>query len=111
MRREAKLEAFRESYPPQLPAGGAAQPGKTATPAEFPLDQPWFREALQPGGLCARLLQDLYIAEVLLSLDASQDAGGYFRSVMRFHFGRDRHRAAQRGRRAFSDPAARRQVR
>ncbi len=77
-----KLEAFRKAYPPQFPSGHTAHGQKSATPLEFPLDQPWFRDAMQPGGLCARVLQDLYIAEVLLSLDASQDAGEYFRSVV-----------------------------
>jgi len=79
---QAKLDQFRHSYPPQLPTG---PPAKGATPANgsgFPFDQPWFRDAMQPGGLCARLLQDLYIAEVLLSLDASEDARAYFRAVV-----------------------------
>lgn len=60
-----------------------AQNGQTiADGSEFPLDQPWLRDALQPGGVSARLLQDLYLAEVLLSLDASADARDYFRSMI-----------------------------
>jgi hypothetical protein len=77
-----RLEVFRRTYPPQFPSGRAPL-GETGAPStEFPLDQPWFREAMQPGGLCAHLLQDLYIAEVLLSLDASEDAIAYFHSVV-----------------------------
>ena len=77
----ATLESFRKTYPPQLPSAGQRNAEKTANAIEFPFDQPWFRDLVQPGGLCARLLQDLYIAEVLLSLDASEDASDYFRSI------------------------------
>ncbi|HZW34757.1 MAG TPA: hypothetical protein VFF52_28800, partial [Isosphaeraceae bacterium] len=77
-----RLEAFRKSYPPPLPSGRAPHGETTAAGSEFPLDQPWFREAMQPGGLCVRLLQDLYLAEVLLSLDAGEDARDYFGSVV-----------------------------
>ena len=76
-----RLDSFRKTYPPQLPSAGQRNAEKTANPIEFPFDQPWFRDLMQPGGLCARLLQDLYIAEVLLSLDATEDASDYFRSV------------------------------
>jgi WD40-like Beta Propeller Repeat len=75
------LESFRNTYPPQLPPARANNGTSIADGLEFPLDQPWFRDAMQPGGLCARLLQDLYIAEVFLSLDASGDASEYFGSV------------------------------
>jgi hypothetical protein len=75
------LESFRRAYPPALPSERARQGEKAAAVLEFPLDQPWFRDAMQQGGLVARLLQDLYIAEVLLSLDASADARDYFRSI------------------------------
>jgi WD40-like Beta Propeller Repeat len=75
------IESFRKAYPPALPSGRAREGEKTAEALEFPLDQPWFRDAMQPGGLVARLLQDLYIAEVLLSLDASADASDYFRAI------------------------------
>ena len=37
---------------------------------------------MQPGEIGPRLLQDLYIAQVLLSLDASDQAREYFRSVL-----------------------------
>ena len=77
----ARLESFRKTYPPQLPSAGPPNAEKTANAFEFPFGQPWFRDLMQPGGLCARLLQDLYIAEVLLSLDATEDAGDYFRSI------------------------------
>jgi hypothetical protein len=78
----AKLESFRKAYPPPLPASSPNGTEQSASPAEFPFDQPWFRDLIRPGGLCARLLQDLYIAEVFLSLDASGDASDYFRSVI-----------------------------
>jgi len=79
---KAKLDQFRQSYPPLLPKGPPANGTTNANGSGFPLDQPWFRDAMQPGGLSARLLQDLYIAEVLLSLDASEDAQAYFRAVV-----------------------------
>jgi dipeptidyl aminopeptidase/acylaminoacyl peptidase len=81
---EAKtaIESFRKAYPPVFPSGRAPEGKKAAEVLEFPLDQPWFRDAMQPGGLVARLLQDLYIAEVLPSLDASADASDYFRSII-----------------------------
>jgi hypothetical protein len=79
---QAKLESFRKAYPPPLPTSPPNPAEKTASPVEFPFDQPWLRDVMQPSGLCARLLQDLYIAEVFLSLDASGDAGDYFRSVI-----------------------------
>ena len=77
-----RLESFRKTYPPPLPSGRAPNGETSAASLGFPLDQPWFREAMQPGGLCTRLLQDLYIAEVMLSLDASDDARAYFRSLV-----------------------------
>jgi WD40 repeat protein len=76
-----RLESFRKTYPPQLPPMRPQNGEKQATAIEFPFDQSWFRELMEPDGLCARLLQDLYIAEVLLSLDASADARDYFGSV------------------------------
>ncbi len=78
----AKLDQFRQSYPPQLPKGSPANGATTPDSFGFPFDQPWFRDAMQPGGFSARLLQDLYIAEVLLSLDASEDARAFFRTVV-----------------------------
>ncbi len=77
----ARLESFRQAYPPRLPAGGMSQGQGIADGFGFPLDQPWFREAMQPGGISPRLLQDLYIAQVLLSLDASDLARESFRSI------------------------------
>ncbi len=77
-----KLASFRETYPPRQPAGLAADGKTTANGSQFPLDQPWFRDLIRPDGLGVRLLQDLYIAQVLLSLNASEDARYYFRSVI-----------------------------
>ena len=57
------------------------------TPSNSLSTSPGFEMLMQPGGLCARLLQDLYIAEVLLSLDASEDASDYFRSVIAARLG------------------------
>lgn len=78
----AKLESFRKAYPPPLPAAGSQNSAPGSPPAQFPADQLWFRDLLKSGGLCARLLQDLYIAEVLLSIDASEDASGYFHAII-----------------------------
>lgn len=76
----AQLERFRRSYPPRPPA--TPQDGSNAARPGFPLDQPWFQEALKPDGLFARLLQDLYIAEVLLSVDAAEDGRRFFRAIV-----------------------------
>jgi hypothetical protein len=78
----AKLEAFRKAYPPPLPAAGAQNAAQNGPPAQFPADQPWFHDLMKPGDLCARMLQDLYIAEVFLSIDASDDANAFFQSVI-----------------------------
>ena len=77
-----KLAWFRATYPPREPSGIAANNKLTADGSQFPLDQPWFRDVMRPEGLGVRLLQDLYIAQVLLSLDATGDARDYFRSIV-----------------------------
>ncbi len=77
-----KLASFREAYPPRPPSGLAANGKTTADGLQFPLDQTWFRDLMRPDGLGVRLLQDLYIVQVLLSLDTSGDARDYFRSVV-----------------------------
>jgi hypothetical protein len=42
----------------------------------------WLQELLDPKGLWAPLLRDLYIAEVFLSLDAAADAEAFFRQSL-----------------------------
>ena len=79
---QAQLDQFRHDYPPQLPPASTPVGAQSANGAGFPFDQPWFREALRPGSICSRLLQDLYIAEVLLGVDASEDARDYFQSII-----------------------------
>jgi dipeptidyl aminopeptidase/acylaminoacyl peptidase len=75
------LSSFRDTYPPELPSQRANNGDERVDSAPFPLDQPWVQDLLKRGGLGARLLQDLYIAEVLLSLDASENARDYFQVV------------------------------
>lgn len=75
----ARLAEFRRTYPPRL-IGESSSEGLITD--NFPLDQPWLRDALEPGGLCVRLLQDLYIAEVYVSLDAAEDGRAYFRAIV-----------------------------
>jgi hypothetical protein len=78
----AKLDQFRQAYPGDIPAqptGNAANPSNAPG---SPQDQTWLSEVLGRGRLGGRLLQDLYIAEVLLSLDADEDARAYFGNMV-----------------------------
>jgi hypothetical protein len=78
----AKLDQFRQAYPPGPPARPAGDGPNPAAGSGSPIDQPWLNELLGKGSFGARLIQDLYIAEVLLSLDAHEDAGAYFRTII-----------------------------
>jgi hypothetical protein len=70
-----RLAAFRDRFPPdasQLSTGGvnsgvAAQGGTPTVDAQL-------RELFAHGGLTASLMQDLYMAEVCLSVDAPEEA-------------------------------------
>jgi hypothetical protein len=77
-----RLDQFRQSYPPWLPAQRPAKGATAPNDPDLPPEEPWVREVLGRDRLCARLLQDLYIAEVLLSLDSDLDARDYFRTVL-----------------------------
>ncbi len=77
----ARLAEFRQAYPPPLPPAGP-QPSSAGAAGGLPSDETWFRDLLSPGGLSHRVLQDLYIAEVMLSLDAAEDAKHDFRATM-----------------------------
>jgi hypothetical protein len=78
----AKLDQFRQSYPPPLPAAPDPGAAASADSAGVALNDSWFREALAPGGITHRLFQDLYIAEVLLSIDAVEDARSDFQDLL-----------------------------
>jgi hypothetical protein len=78
----AKLDQFRQNYPPALPAAPAPGAGTSADISGVALGDAWFRDALAPGGLSQRLLQDLYIAEVLLSIDALEEARSEFQELV-----------------------------
>ena len=78
----ARLESFRKAFPPRPPSGHGPEGSFFGNGFDLVLDQPGFRESMQPGEIGPRLIQDLYIAQVLLSLDASDHAREYFRSVL-----------------------------
>jgi hypothetical protein len=72
----AKLDQFRRRFLP-----------KSSEPADQPAiegNTPGNRreELFAPGSVIGALLQDLYIAEVFLSLDASQDGEDFFRTAL-----------------------------
>jgi Tol biopolymer transport system component len=67
----AKLDQFRKCFLPRL-----AEPAKGQT-----LEQR-LQEMLNPSTLVGSLLQDLYVAEVFLSLDAPQDGEAFFRTAL-----------------------------
>src|SRR6202034_1596176 len=78
----AQLESFRRAFPPRPPSGRGPDGPSIGIGLGALLDQPEVRAAMQPGEDAPRLLQDLYIAQVLLSLDASDRAREFFRSVL-----------------------------
>lgn len=80
---QVKLEQFRRHFLPRFrqPANGPAQPGAQIIGAKTP--EQHLQELLAPGQLVASLLQDLYIAEVFLSMDAPADAEAFFQRTFR----------------------------
>jgi hypothetical protein len=78
----ARLDQFRRLFLPRFaqPARGQAPPA-AATLHGTALEQ-HLKELLDPGNLVAPLLQDLYAAEVFLSLDAAQDGETFFRTAL-----------------------------
>jgi hypothetical protein len=78
----AKLEQFRRLFLPrfvepaqgQAPASGVTVDGKS-------LEQR-LQELLDPSTFAGSLLQDLYVAEVFLSLDAADDGEAFFRTAL-----------------------------
>jgi WD40-like Beta Propeller Repeat len=64
----AKLEQFRQRFLP-----------KVVEPANGPGMERQLRDLFAPGTFIASLLQDMYAAEVYLSLDAAVDGEAYFR--------------------------------
>jgi hypothetical protein len=79
---QAKLDHFRRHFLPRFAraAGGEAAPNTVMVDGKT-LEQ-HLQELLDPGNLVAPLLQDLYAAEVFLSLDAAQDAEAFFRTTL-----------------------------
>jgi hypothetical protein len=68
----ARLDQFLAAYPPRF---APLPKGQEAGDAERSL-----RERLSEGGLSFHLLQDFYLAEMFLSLDAAEDGAAFFRS-------------------------------
>jgi hypothetical protein len=79
---QAKLDQFRRLFLPRFaePARGQAPPAVVTVDGKT-LEQ-HLQELLDPGNLVAPLLQDLYAAEVFLSLDAAQDGEAFFRTAL-----------------------------
>jgi hypothetical protein len=73
----AKLEQFRRVF---LPRFADAARGQAAAAANSPEIQ--LQELLDPNRLLGALVQDLYVAEVFLSLDAAADAEVFFRAAL-----------------------------
>jgi hypothetical protein len=78
----AKLDQFRRLFLPQLagPANGQAPPA--AVIGNDPSPEHRLQELLSGGNFPGSLLQDLYAAEVLLSLDAARDGEAFFRTAL-----------------------------
>jgi len=78
----SKLAWFRRNYPPRL-SEELMKSSEPANPQDSLVRQlTALQNELKPEGLVSRLLQDLYIAQVLLSLDAAEDAHALFRTVL-----------------------------
>src|SRR5262249_14108719 len=76
----AKLEQFRRLFLPRFaePADGPAPAG----PVEGKTLERHLQDLLAPNSLIGALLQDLYGAEVFLSLDAAADGEAFFRTAL-----------------------------
>jgi len=94
-RRREKLAQFERAFWPQLPEvtgpyvpgffGGAAASAllKDAQKANGPTAAEIVRLLADPKTPQGALLQDLYVAEVFLSLDAAEDGEAYFRDALK----------------------------
>jgi hypothetical protein len=78
----AKLDQFRRLFLPQFvePANGQAPP--TPGTGDGKTLERHLQDLLAPDSLISSLLQDLYAAEVFLSLDAAQDGEAFFRTAL-----------------------------
>jgi tetratricopeptide (TPR) repeat protein len=72
----AKLDQFRRVFLPELVGPAAGRALVAATPENR------LQELLGPGQFLGALVQDLYVAEVFLSLDAAPDAETFFRQAL-----------------------------
>jgi Tol biopolymer transport system component len=75
---QVKLEQFQKEF---LPSSGKKDRPAGQENADQAFDT-WFRELLDSNALFAPLLQDLYVAEVFLSLDAAPDGEAFFRDSL-----------------------------
>jgi dipeptidyl aminopeptidase/acylaminoacyl peptidase len=73
---KAKLAQFERDFLPKPP------PAKDAKP-DVPTAEDWIRALTDPKSPHGRLLQDLYVAEVFLSLDDAEGGEAYFRDVLK----------------------------
>jgi hypothetical protein len=78
----AKLDQFRRLFIPKFvePKDGQAAPAAAAVNGKT-LER-HLEDMLDPSTFVGALLQDLYVAEVFLSLDAAQDGEGFFRTTL-----------------------------
>src|SRR5207244_7809846 len=71
-----KLDQFRRLFLPKFEAAQGLPPQTNMTPERQ------LQELLDPNNLIGMLLQDLYMAEVFLNVDAAQDAEAFFRAAL-----------------------------
>jgi len=77
----AKLDQFHRLFLPRIAEAAAGQaPAGTVIVEDKTLER-HLQDLLDPSKLVGRLLQDLYVAEVFLSLDAAEDAEAFFRTA------------------------------
>src|SRR5262249_54211950 len=77
----AKLVQFRQLFLPRFPAPANGQAPSAALTTDGKTLEQQLQELLDPGNLVGALLQDLYVVEVFLSVDAPRDAETFLRSV------------------------------
>jgi hypothetical protein len=74
---KAKLDQFRRVFLPQLNRAAKDQANQDGSPEQE------IQKLVGPGSFLGSLVQDLYIAEVFLSVDASRDGASFFRGAIK----------------------------
>ncbi len=78
---QAKLEQFRRHFLPRFVDPAPAQEPPAAEAADAQTPEHRLLALLDPSSLLGSLVQDLYLAEVFLSLDAAPDGEAFFRKL------------------------------